>query len=64
MPESDGAAANPIPTLSAQMGRGDVFAEKCPSREVLKHVTSRWGVLEGRPGIARNPQKNNLIYCL
>ncbi|HET7775065.1 MAG TPA: helix-turn-helix domain-containing protein [Azospira sp.] len=45
MPESDGAAANPIPTLSAQMGRGDVFAEKCPSREVLKHVTSRWGVL-------------------
>lgn len=21
------------------------FAEQCPSREVLKHVTSRWGVL-------------------
>lgn len=31
--------------LSAQMLRGDLFAEKCPSREVLKHVTSRWGVL-------------------
>lgn len=26
-------------------GRGDLFAERCPSREVLKHVTSRWGVL-------------------
>lgn len=25
--------------------RGDVFSESCPSREVLKHVTSRWGVL-------------------
>ena len=25
--------------------RGDLFSEYCPSREVLKHVTSRWGVL-------------------
>jgi len=25
--------------------RGDVMSEHCPSREVLKHVTSRWGVL-------------------
>jgi DNA-binding HxlR family transcriptional regulator len=25
--------------------RGNVFSESCPSREVLKHVTSRWGVL-------------------
>ena len=25
--------------------RGDLFAQQCPSREVLKHVTSRWGVL-------------------
>jgi len=25
--------------------RGDLLAEACPSREVLKHVTSRWGVL-------------------
>jgi DNA-binding HxlR family transcriptional regulator len=25
--------------------KGDVFAEKCPSRVVLNHVTSRWGVL-------------------
>lgn len=25
--------------------RGNLFAEACPSREVLQHVTSRWGVL-------------------
>ncbi|WP_370053631.1 winged helix-turn-helix transcriptional regulator [Neptunomonas sp.] len=31
--------------LSVRMERGDVFAEQCPSRQVLKHVTSRWGVL-------------------
>ncbi|WP_332909401.1 winged helix-turn-helix transcriptional regulator [Shimwellia pseudoproteus] len=24
---------------------GDLFASGCPSREVLKHVTSRWGLL-------------------
>jgi DNA-binding HxlR family transcriptional regulator len=38
-----------IPTapdsLSAQMQRGELFAVECPSRDVLKHVTSRWGVL-------------------
>lgn len=39
----DGSEARP--TLAEMMRRGDVFAEKCPSREVLKHVTSRWGVL-------------------
>ena len=32
-------------TLTKQILRGDLFAEACPSREVLKHVTSRWGVL-------------------
>ena len=32
-------------TLSAQLQRGDLLAVECPSREVLKHVTSRWGVL-------------------
>ena len=31
--------------LSNKNLRGDLFAEACPSREVLKHVTSRWGVL-------------------
>lgn len=38
-------STNPSVTLAARMQRGDLFAEKCPSREVLKHVTSRWGVL-------------------
>ena len=32
-------------TLSEQVRNGNLFAEQCPSREVLKHVTSRWGVL-------------------
>lgn len=31
--------------LSVQLGRGDLLAPTCPSREVLKHLTSRWGVL-------------------
>lgn len=31
--------------LSDRFKRGDLFSVKCPSREVLKHVTSRWGVL-------------------
>lgn len=32
-------------SLSQQFMRGDVFSDKCPSRDVLKHVTSRWAVL-------------------
>lgn len=32
-------------SLSARMERGDVFAEQCPSREILSHVTGKWGVL-------------------
>lgn len=28
-----------------ELVRADLFSEYCPSREVLKHVTSRWGVL-------------------
>jgi DNA-binding HxlR family transcriptional regulator len=32
-------------SLSQQLKRGDLMAATCPSREVLKHVTSRWGVL-------------------
>lgn len=31
--------------LSRRLQRGDLLAENCPSRDVLKHVTSRWGVL-------------------
>ena len=33
------------PTLSERLGRGDLMAATCPSRAVLKHLTSRWGVL-------------------
>jgi DNA-binding HxlR family transcriptional regulator len=32
-------------SLATRFERGDLFAVQCPSREVLKHVTSRWGVL-------------------
>jgi DNA-binding HxlR family transcriptional regulator len=31
--------------LAARMQRGELFAVECPSRGVLQHVTSRWGVL-------------------
>ena len=31
--------------LSEQQHDGDLFSAHCPSRDVLKHVTSRWGVL-------------------
>lgn len=31
--------------LSEQMMRGEVFSDQCPSREILKHVTNRWGGL-------------------
>ena len=32
-------------SLSKKLRRGNLLAAACPSREVLKHVTSRWGVL-------------------
>lgn len=31
--------------MSGALMRGEVFAAACPSREILNHVTSRWGVL-------------------
>lgn len=31
--------------LDAIAGRGDLMAAACPSRQVLSHMTSRWGVL-------------------
>jgi len=31
--------------LREALRRGNLFAAECPSREVLKHLTSRWGVL-------------------
>jgi DNA-binding HxlR family transcriptional regulator len=32
-------------TTPPRVVRADLFSEYCPSRDVLKHVTSRWGVL-------------------
>src|SRR5260370_562154 len=32
-------------SLSSRARRGELMSADCPSREVLKHVTSRWGVL-------------------
>lgn len=32
-------------TLAAMMDRGDVFVSECPSRAVLKRITSSWGLL-------------------
>lgn len=32
-------------TLSAAFSRGEVMSRDCPSRAILKHVTSQWGVL-------------------
>lgn len=36
---------NPATSLSALVRRGELFSAACPSRDVLKHVTSQWGVL-------------------
>ncbi|AMH43127.1 MULTISPECIES: winged helix-turn-helix transcriptional regulator [Burkholderiaceae] len=36
--------ADAVP-LSELVRRGELLSADCPSREVLKHVTSRWGVL-------------------
>ena len=35
----------PPSLLSEKLMRGDLMAPDCPSRAVLQHVTSRWGVL-------------------
>ena len=32
-------------TLAEGLRRGELMSRDCPSREVLSHVTSRWGVL-------------------
>ena len=32
-------------SLAQAMDRGMVFSDQCPSRDVLRHVTSRWGAL-------------------
>jgi DNA-binding HxlR family transcriptional regulator len=37
--------ANATIPLSEQFRRGDLMSVDCPSREVLRHITSRWGAL-------------------
>ncbi len=32
-------------TLTDKLRSGDLFASPCPSRQILKNVSSRWGVL-------------------
>jgi len=39
------AGTGPALPLSERLQRGNLLAADCPSREVLKHLTSRWGVL-------------------
>lgn len=39
-------SVSPAPvSFSGGVIRGDVFKLGCPSRDVMRHVTSRWGVL-------------------
>jgi DNA-binding HxlR family transcriptional regulator len=44
-PTSRAAPRKAESVLVANMCRGELLAVACPSREVLKHVTSQWGVL-------------------
>lgn len=39
------ASARTKGRVARRIERGDVFEPNCPSREVMKHVTSTWGVL-------------------
>ncbi len=41
----DAEAAGDGAALSELMRRGALFNVNCPSREILRHLTSRWGVL-------------------
>ena len=45
MKTTNATPASGATPLSERLRRGDLMAEACPSREVLKHMTSRWGVL-------------------
>lgn len=41
MKQQDGTSTS----LSEKARRGELMDADCPSRQVLKHITSRWGVL-------------------
>ena len=36
---------NPVEPFSVRVRRDDLMSPDCPSREVLRHLTSQWGVL-------------------
>lgn len=38
-------AEAPAPSFAALLGRAQIMSADCPSRDVLNHITSRWGVL-------------------
>lgn len=38
-------STRPSQRLADRIARGDVFEPRCPSRTILKHMTSTWGVL-------------------
>ena len=44
----------------AQALEFDVFAKQCPSREVLDHLTGRWGVLV-MAGLRKGPARFNAL---
>ena len=45
MKKFDAKQHEPAIGLSDRVRRGDLMHAECPSRDVLKHLTSRWGVL-------------------
>ncbi|PTS90830.1 winged helix-turn-helix transcriptional regulator [Caulobacter sp. HMWF009] len=45
MKNSPNPALTEAVPLSSKLARGDLMSAACPSRQVLNHVTSRWGVL-------------------
>ncbi|HTF98414.1 MAG TPA: helix-turn-helix domain-containing protein [Cellvibrio sp.] len=43
--DSDSPLESSYRSISDALEAGDVFASQCPSRLILNHITSRWGVL-------------------
>ncbi|MHA7772141.1 winged helix-turn-helix transcriptional regulator [Roseibium sp. M-1] len=43
--QSPGCALSGNATLSELIRKGEMLNPDCPSREILRHLTSRWGVL-------------------
>lgn len=49
IPSANAGSANPqaasYASITEALAAGNVFADQCPSRLILNHITSRWGVL-------------------